>query len=271
MDKKQKQPPLQRKAEKKIREVLEGNEKLIATLVGYPYHAPNPNDQDDQNLMSIEPSARAMFGMTTYLYLGLTTQNLIILEENLLGQRIKFERVPIKKLKWAMHTPDKPTDKFSIYYKNQHIDLMSLTKSPQRDATIIVEIVQKNGSAEGIPISSFHASPHPVSSRSYFKNKAGNLSTKTLLFLLFVTGVGFGAISAKFFGVDSGRFGTPLSYLMFAITLILLGSPGYFIAKRKELPYHLITIRGNLALVSGVGWAIFWWGMALWVLISIFR
>ncbi|MCB9135734.1 MAG: hypothetical protein H6636_09925 [Anaerolineales bacterium] len=266
-----KKPHLQRKAEKKIREVLEENEKLIATLVGYPYHAPNLNDQDDQKLMSIEPSARAMFGITTYLYLGLTTQNLIILEENLLGLQIKFERVPIKKLKWAMYTPDKPTDKFSIYYENQHIDLMSLTKSPQRDATTIVEIVQKNGNAEGMPASSFHSSPHPVSSRSYIRNKAGNLSTKTLFLLLIFTGLSFGAISAKFFGIDSGRFGTPLSYMMFAITLILFGSPGYLTAKRKELPYGFITLRGNVALVSGLGCATFWWGLALWVLISIFQ
>lgn len=253
---------INKKAEKKIRNSIEQDERLIAAIAGYQY-------SDLSN--SLISFGKPPFDLNTVYFVGLTTKNLILREENVFGKVRKIEHIPLTSRKWADMTPDRKLDKLTLFWgEDKSLDLLIFSQLREQTQIFTEVFCVSQEPPRNYEPSYFHSLNYqPLGYRSTFFDKSG-LSTEVLLIMIIGSGLLFAYLASlmtRYFYSDNPP--DAIGKFVLVIMFVIWGFAGLVIAKRQENPGFL-TIRGKLAKFSGLAITIVTWGFALWTLIIIF-
>lgn len=247
------------RSDKKIREILDPDERLIVTASGYLH-------QGKSNKV-ISFGGQPPFNLFTVFYVGLTTKHLILREENLFGKIRKIQRIPLEFRQWAFYNPSNTLDILTVAWgDNNQLDLLIFKQHRPQTETIANVFGVKQAASNSIPQTEIHSKKYsPLSPLNAFWDQEG-LSLGIQFIIIVATGflVAFGIDKFLDIAFPANRPEIAPEILRFVLFFVW-GFLGIVIIKKKEIP-GLITIRGKLAVAQGLVLTTFMWFMAFWAL-----
>ena len=247
------------RSDKKIKEILEPDERLIATISGYQYQG--------KSNKAISFGGQPPFNLLTVFYVGLTTKHLVLREENLFGKIREIRRIPLEFRQMALFSTSNTLDILTLAWgENDRLDLLIFKQHRPQTETIANVFGVKQAASESIRRTSIHSKKYsPLSPLNAFWDQQG-LSIGIQFIIIVVLGflVVFGIDEVLDIAFPDNRPETAPEILRFVLFFIW-GFMGIVIIKKKEIP-GLFTIRGKLAVAQGFVITGLMWFMAFWAL-----